>query len=91
MFFGYVVAIGGVLLAVTLLALNRFYPNTFNGLRGLALDATSPVTSSGRGAVRVVGQGGAAVGDYFRAGATNDELRAQIKAMRTRILQARGL
>jgi rod shape-determining protein MreC len=38
----------------------------------------------------VVGQGGAAVGDYFRAGATNDELRAQIKAMRTRILQARA-
>jgi rod shape-determining protein MreC len=90
MFFGYVVAIGGVLLAAALLALSRFYPDTFNGLRGLVLDATSPVTTGGRGAVRAVGKGGAAVGDYFRAGATNDELRQQIQAMRTRILKARA-
>jgi rod shape-determining protein MreC len=90
MFFGYVVAIGGVVLAIVLLALTRFYPDAFNGVRGLVLDVTSPVTSSGRGAVRVVGQGGAAVGDYFRAGATNDELRAQIRDMRTRVLKARA-
>ena len=90
MFFGYVVAIGGVLLAIALLVVARVYPNTFSGLRGAALDLTSPVTNSGRGAVRAVGAGSATVGDYFRAGSTNDELRQQINAMRTRILQARA-
>lgn len=91
MFFGYVVAIGGVLLAVALLVLARVQPELFNGLRGLALDVTSPVTSSGRAGVRAVGAGGSAVGDYFRAGSTNAELRETIQAMRTRILQAQAI
>jgi rod shape-determining protein MreC len=90
LFFGYAVAIVGVLAALGLLVVERVYPNALNGLRGLALDVTSPVTSSGRAGVRAVGEGGAAVGDYFRAGATNAELREQIKAMRAQILKARA-
>lgn len=90
MFFGYVAAVGGILLAVALLVAARVYPNAFNGIRGLALDLTSPVTASGRAGVRAVGAGSAKVGDYVSAGTTNAELRAQLQAVRQRLLKAQA-
>jgi rod shape-determining protein MreC len=90
LFFGYVLAIGGVLAALLLIVLSVTSPSSLGGLRGLALDVTSPVTSGGRGAVRAVSQGGSTVSDYFGAGRRNSELRDQIKRMRVQILQARA-
>jgi rod shape-determining protein MreC len=90
MFFGYVAAIGGVLVAALLLLLAWLNPTRFNSVRGAALDITSPVTAGGRGAVEAVSGGGSAVADYFFAARRNAELEAQIKAMRQRILQARA-
>lgn len=90
MFFGYVVAIGGVFVAGLLLLLAYLNPASFNSVRGAALDVTSPVTAGGRGAVRAVAGGGSAVADYFFAARRNHELQEQIKAMRARLLQARA-
>jgi rod shape-determining protein MreC len=91
LFFGYVLAIGGVLVAVLLLILTIANPGGFGGgLRGLALDLTSPVTQGGRGAVRAASEGGSRVSDYFGAGRRNAELRDEIKRMRVQVLQARA-
>ena len=90
MFFGYVAAIGGIVVAIALLVVAKVYPDAFGGLRGLALDLTSPVTASGRAGVRAVGAGSAKVGDYVSAGSTNAELRAQLQAVRQRLLQAQA-
>jgi rod shape-determining protein MreC len=90
MFFGYIAAIGAVLIAGVLLYLATRSPDGLNGLRGLALDLTSPVTEGGRGAVRVANEGGSRVSDYFGAGKRNAELRDEIKSMRVQILQAKA-
>ena len=88
MFFGYVAAIGGVVVAALLLLLAYLNPTGFNAVRGTALDITSPITSGGRGAVDAVAGGGSAVADYFFAAQKNAELEQQIKSMRQRVLQA---
>jgi len=90
LFFGYVLAVGGVIVALGLLALARASPDGFNALRGVALDLTSPVTQGGRGAVRAASEGGSRVSDYFGAGTRNAELREEIKRMRVQILKARA-
>ncbi|HEX8401104.1 MAG TPA: rod shape-determining protein MreC [Allosphingosinicella sp.] len=91
LFFGYVLAIGGVLVAVAVLILTVANPGGFGGsLRGFALDLTSPVTQGGRSAVRAANEGGSRVSDYFGAGRRNSELRDEIKRMRVQILQARA-
>jgi rod shape-determining protein MreC len=91
LFFGYVLAVGGVLTAVALLILAVTSPDGFGGgIRGLVLDLTSPVTEGGRGAVRAASEGGSKVSDYFGAGKRNAELRDEIKKMRVQILQARA-
>jgi rod shape-determining protein MreC len=91
LFFGYVLAIGGVLVAGVLILLGVSSPDGFGGtLRGVALDITAPVTEGGRGAVRAASEGGSKVSDYFGAGRRNSELRDEIKRMRVQILQARA-
>jgi rod shape-determining protein MreC len=90
LFFGYVLAVGGVVVALGLLILARAAPDGFNALRGIALDLTSPVTEGGRGAVRAANESGSRVSDYFGAGTRNAELRDEIKRMRVQILQARA-
>jgi rod shape-determining protein MreC len=90
LFFGYVLAVGGVLVAVILIVLSIANPGGFNAVRGLALDLTSPVTAGGRGAVRAASEGGSKVSDYFGAGRRNSELRDEIKRMRVQVLQARA-
>ena len=90
MFFGYVAAVGGVLVAAILLLLAYLNPTGFNSVRGAALDLTSPVTAGGRGAVNAVAGGGSAVADYFFAARKNAALEEQIKSMRHRILQAQA-
>ncbi|HEX8442502.1 MAG TPA: rod shape-determining protein MreC [Allosphingosinicella sp.] len=91
LFFGYVLAVGGVLVAVVLLLLSVTSSDGFGGtLRGLVLDITSPVAKGGRGAVRAASEGGSKVSDYFGAGRRNSELRDEIKRMRVQILQARA-
>jgi rod shape-determining protein MreC len=56
LFMGYVVAVGGILLAVLLLVVAIFDPKGFSALKGVALDATTPVSSGGRSIVRFFGQ-----------------------------------
>ena len=73
-FLGYVVAIGGVIVSLLLVIAAIADPQGFSALRGLALDATSPVTSGGRSVVGAVGGGAGTIGNYFNAAAQNAEL-----------------
>ena len=51
LFLGYVIAVGGALVAVLLLAIAIVDPRGFAALRGAALDATAPVAGAGRSVV----------------------------------------
>lgn len=91
LFLGYVVAVGGVLLAGLLLILAIVDPRGFSALRGAALDATTPISSAGRSVVRFFTGGGAAVSYYFRAASQNDELKRQVQRSRQELIQAQAI
>src|SRR3954454_18723435 len=90
LFLGYVVAVGGILFALLLLAVAVIDPTGFRALKGAALDATAPVSSAGRSVARFFGGIGGSVSDYFMAGSQNAELRRRLEASRRRLVQARA-
>ncbi|HEX9932444.1 MAG TPA: rod shape-determining protein MreC [Allosphingosinicella sp.] len=91
LFLGYVVAVAGILFAILLLAVAAIDPRGFAALRGAALDAAAPI---GRGASSVGSFFGGIVGgigDYWRAGAQNGELRREVEAARRELIRARAI
>jgi rod shape-determining protein MreC len=91
LFLGYVVAVAGILFALLLLAVAAIDPRGFSALRGAALDVAAPV---GRGAASVGNFFGgivSGIGDYWRAGAQNGELRREVEAARREIVRARAI
>lgn len=91
LFLGYVIAVAGVLVAGLLLIVAMIDPQGFSALRGAALDATTPVSSAGRGVVRFFSGGGESIGNYFAAGSKNAELKRQLAASRQRLIEARAI
>lgn len=78
LFFGYVVAVAGVLLAVLLLVIAAIDPRGFAALKGAALDVTAPATGAGRSVVGLVTGAGGSVTNYWDAAAQNASLRQQL-------------
>ncbi len=90
LFFGLLVAIGGVLVGLLLLAASIINPTGLSGVRGVALDATTPVAGGGRGIVRTIQTAGKTVSDYFAAGTQNTLLRAERDALRRQLIAAQA-
>lgn len=86
-FLGYVLAIGGVIVAVLLLAIAVIDPRGFAAIKGAALDISAPVGGAGRSVVRFIGGIGDTIGDYFRAGSQNDRLRRELAEARRELTQ----
>lgn len=90
LFFGYVVAIGGVLLALLLLIVAIVDPRGFSAVRGAALDVTMPVSAGGRAVTSLFGGGGEAIAAWWRAGSQNAELKRRLQVAETRIVAAQA-
>ena len=91
LFLGYVVAVAGILFALLLLAVAAIDPRGFAALKGAALDVTAPI---GRGASSVGNFFGGiigGIGDYWRAGSKNAELRREVEAARRELVRARAI
>ena len=88
LFFGYVVAVGGVLFALLLLLVSIVDPRGFAAIKGAAMDVTTPVSSAGRSVLRGITDFGNGIGDYFRAGSQNAELRERLQAAEAQGVQA---
>jgi rod shape-determining protein MreC len=91
LFFGYVAAGIGVVVGLALVLIARFDPLAFQGIRGLALDATTPVTTLTRPIVRGGGSLVDEVGGYFGAVRENRTLHAQLAGAQRDLIQARVL
>ncbi|HEY0115790.1 MAG TPA: rod shape-determining protein MreC [Allosphingosinicella sp.] len=89
-FFGYVTAVGGVLIALLLLLVAVIDPRGFSAIKGAALDATAPISSAGRTVMRGITDFGQSIGDYFRAGSQNGELRDQLREAEAKLTQAQA-
>jgi len=91
LFFGYVAAGIGVVAGIALILIARFDPLAFEGIKGLALDVTAPVTKLTRPIVRGGGSLASDVGDYFGAVSENKSLRKQLADAQRGLVQARVL
>lgn len=81
-FFAYVIAIAGVVIAILLLVIAKVDPRGFGAIRGAALDVTAPVSEGGRSVVGFFTGIGDSVSNYFRAGSQNAELQAELAEAR---------
>ena len=77
-FIGYVIAVAGCVIAALLLAIAIVDPKGFQALRTAAMDVTAPISNAGRSVASFIGGIGSGIGDYFRAGSQNAELRQQL-------------
>ena len=90
-FIGYVVAVGGVLIAALLLAIAIIDPRGFAALRSAALDVTAPIGSAGRAVAGFFGGIGEGISDYFRAGSQNAALRQALAEAQRELIRRQAL
>ncbi|MGE0180452.1 MAG: rod shape-determining protein MreC [Sphingomonas sp.] len=91
LFLSYVIAVVGIVIAIFMLVLARVDPRGFEAVKGAALDATTPVSSAGRGIVRFFGGIGEGISNYFRAGSQNAALHAELAAARRALIAAQAV
>jgi len=91
LFAGYLVAGSGALLGACLLVISLFSPQTFQGLRSMAVDLVSPAGDAGA-LGRVEGRNVfEAIGGYYRAGSRNARLEREVAVARVRLAEAEAL
>jgi rod shape-determining protein MreC len=91
LFFGYVAAVSGAIVALLLLILSAVDPNGFGALKGAISDATLPITSAGRWVVERGGDAGGSIGSYIDAAGKVRRLEAAAQANQTKLIEARAL
>ncbi len=91
LFFSFIAAIIALAIGLILLAISVAAPQRFNNLRGLALDAVSPITSS-LNEINATASGLASgAGDYWDAAEQNGGLKRENAALRRQITEARAI
>lgn len=90
LFFGYVTAVSGAVVALLLLVLSAVDPNGFGALKGAVSDATLPVTLAGRAIVDEAADIGGDIGSYINAASNVRRLEAEAKANQTRLIEAKA-
>jgi len=91
LFFSFLAVIAGILVGLFLLALSLIAPQSFQSVRGAALDITGPVaaalhevTATGEGLI-------SGAGNYWDAASQNAELKRENKAMLQRMVEAKAI
>jgi rod shape-determining protein MreC len=91
LFFSFIAAIGAVAVGLVLLAFSIASPGGFKDLRGLALDATAPVTGIFHQVTATVDGMISGAGNYWDAASQNGALRKQRDSMRQQLVVAKAV
>jgi rod shape-determining protein MreC len=91
LFFSFLAAIAGLLIGLILLALSLVAPKSYATVRGVALDATAPVTSGLRAVTATVGGVFTGAGNYWYAARQNGQLKHERQLMLQRIVEAKAI
>lgn len=91
LFFSFIAALVGLVIGLVLLAFSIAAPNSFKDLKGLALDATGPVTAGLHQVTATVSGLASGAGDYWDAANQNAGLRKQRDEMSAQLVTARGI
>lgn len=91
LFFSFIAALAGLAIGLVLLAFSIAAPGTFKDLRGLALDATAPLTVPLHEVTATIQGLASGAGNYWNAAEQNAEIKAQNAAMREQLTTARAV
>ena len=91
LFLSYVAAVTGILIGLGLIVVSRVDPQGFGLIRGIALDATAPLSAAARGVVRGIGSTLDGVAAYIEAGSKNNAMAKELDADRRALVHARIL
>jgi rod shape-determining protein MreC len=91
LFFSFIATIVGLAIGLILLVLSIFAPSSFSNLKGLALDATAPLSRGLHQVSTTVDGLASGAGDYWDAAHQNAQLRRERDAMRRHLVRARAI
>jgi len=91
LFFSLLAVVAGIIVGLILLALSMVAPQTFQTIRGGALDVTAPVTGALREVTATTEGVFTGAGNYWDAARQNAQLKQQNKAMLRRMVEARSI
>jgi rod shape-determining protein MreC len=91
LFFSFIAVIAGIVIGLVLLVLSLIAPKTFQGLRGLALDTTAPITGALYEVTETVDGLSSGAGNYWDAANQNAELKRERDAMLRRMIEAKAI
>ena len=91
LFFSFLAVIAGIIIGLILLALSLVAPQTFQSVRGAALDVTGPVAGALHEVTATTEGVFSGAGNYWDAARQNAELKRQNKAMLRRMVEARAI
>ena len=91
LFASYVVAIAGLFIGLLLAVTARFDPTGHDAIQGVFADITSPIAGAGRSAAAGLSAGVDGVTAYIDAGSKNRAMEAEIRADRTKLIEAQAL
>ncbi|NJC33228.1 rod shape-determining protein MreC [Sphingomonas jejuensis] len=88
LFFGYVAAVTGMLVAALLLVASVLDPRGYNAIATAATDVTAPLQGGGRGVGRALQDAVDGIAAYVEAGSKNRLLTRELADSRTRLIAA---
>jgi rod shape-determining protein MreC len=91
LFFSFLAVIAGLLIGLALLILSLTSPRSYEAVRGVALDATAPVTAALSEVTTTVTGLFSGAGDYWDAASQNGQLKRERAALMRRMVEARAI
>jgi rod shape-determining protein MreC len=91
LFFSFIAAVVSLAIGLVLLAFSIAAPNSFRNMKGLALDAISPITGSLHAVTATVEGLASGASNYWDAARQNAELRRERDFMREQLITARAI
>src|SRR6476469_1021682 len=91
LFFSFLAVIAGILVGLVLLALSLLAPQTFDRVRGAALDVTGPVAGALHEVVATTEGVFTGAGNYWDAASQNAQLKRERRAMLQRMVEAKAI
>ena len=91
LFFSFLAVIAGLIVGLILLILSLVAPQSYAAVRGVALDATAPVSGAFREVTTTVTGLAGGAGNYWDAANQNAELKRDRDALMRRMVEARAI
>jgi rod shape-determining protein MreC len=91
LFFSFLAVIAGLIVGLVLLILSLVAPQSYQAVRGAALDVTAPISGAMNQVVTTVSGLATGAGDHWDAANQNAQLKRDRAALMRRMVEARGI